>query len=198
LPRSLERARALLKSAGFSWNAAGKLVDQSKREVAFSILTSSGNSQRARIATIIQGDLKGLGVTASIVSLEFRAMLERIFNSYEYEAAVMTLASGDTDPNAEVNVWTSKGSTHVWNLNGAPAPDWEREIDQLMRQQMTTVPAVDRKRLYDRVQELVAINLPLICLVSPHVLVGTTERLGNFRPSILRPYVLWNADELYF
>jgi peptide/nickel transport system substrate-binding protein len=197
-PRSLERARELLKSAGFSWNSAGKLVDQSKREVAFSILTSSGNSQRAQIATIIQGDLKELGVTASIVSLEFRAMLDRIFNSYEYEAAVMTLASGDTDPNAEVNVWTSKGSTHVWNLNGAPAPDWEREIDQLMRQQMTTVPAVDRKKLYDRVQELVATNLPLICLVSPHVLVGTTERLGNFRPSILRPYVLWNADELYF
>jgi ABC-type transport system substrate-binding protein len=110
----------------------------------------------------------------------------------------MTLASGDTDPNAEVNVWTSKGSTHVWNLNGAPAPDWEREIDQLMRQQMTTVPAVDRKRLYDRVQELVGINLPLICLASPHVLVGTTQRLGNFRPSILRPYLLWNADELYF
>jgi peptide/nickel transport system substrate-binding protein len=198
LPRSLERARELLKSAGFYWNSAGKLVDQSKREVAFSILTSSGNSQRAQIATIIQGDLKGLGVTASIVSLEFRAMLERIFNSYEYEAAVMTLASGDTDPNAEVNVWTSKGSTHVWNLNGAPAPDWEREIDQLMRQQMTTVPAVDRKRLYDRVQELVGINLPLICLASPHVLVGTTQRLGNFRPSILRPYLLWNADELYF
>jgi peptide/nickel transport system substrate-binding protein len=197
-PRSLERARESLKSAGFSWNSAGKLVDQSKREVAFSILTNSGNSQRARIATIIQGDLKDLGVTASIVSLEFRAMLDRIFNSYEYEAAVMTLASGDTDPNAEVNVWTSKGSTHVWNLNGAPAPDWEREIDQLMRQQMTTVPPVQRKRLYDRVQELVAVKLPLICLVSPHVLVGTTERLHNFSPSILRPYVLWNADELYF
>jgi peptide/nickel transport system substrate-binding protein len=198
LPRSLERARKLLQSAGFSWNSAGKMVDQSKREVAFSILTNSGNSQRTQIATIIQGDLKELGVTASIVSLEFRAMLDRIFNSYEYEAAVMTLASGDTDPNAEVNVWTSKGSTHIWNLNGAPAPDWEREIDQLMRQQMTTIAAVDRKRLYDRVQELVAINLPVICLVSPHVLVGTTERLGNFRPSILRPYVLWNADELYF
>jgi hypothetical protein len=43
----------------------------------------------------------------------------------------------------------------------------------------------------------VAINLPVICIVSPHVLAGASERVGNFRPSILRPYGLWNADELY-
>ena len=54
------------------------------------------------------------------------------------------------------------------------------------------------KRHYDRVQELVATNLPLIPLVSPNVLVGAKEGLGNFRPAILDPYVLWNAEELFW
>jgi len=48
------------------------------------------------------------------------------------------------------------------------------------------------------VQALVAENLPLVPLVSPDVLVGAKEGLGNFRPAILDPYVLWNADELFW
>jgi hypothetical protein len=48
------------------------------------------------------------------------------------------------------------------------------------------------------VQELVAENLPLIPLVSPNVLVGAKTALGNFRPAILDPTVLWNVDELFW
>jgi peptide/nickel transport system substrate-binding protein len=196
-PRSLERARQLLRGAGFSWNARGELLDASKKKVSFSILTSAGNTQRNRIATIIQDDLKQVGMAVSVVSLEFRAMLDRVMSTYDYDAAVMTLASGDTDPNSEMNVWTTAGSTHLWNLAGGAARAWEREIDDLMRRQLVSLRYEERKRLYDRVQHLVAINLPVICIVSPHVLAGASERVGNFRPSILRPYGLWNADELY-
>jgi peptide/nickel transport system substrate-binding protein len=195
---SQEEGRRLLASAGFSWNSSNKLVDPANKEVTFSILTSAGNAQRGQIATIIQDDLKKLGITSFVVSLEFRAMMERVFNTYEYEAAVMTLASGDTDPNSEMNVWTKAGSTHIWNLNGAPAADWESEIDQLMRQQIETLNVSVRKRLYDRVQRLVAVNLPIIGIASPHLLVAVAGSVGNLRPSILPPYVLWNAEQLFW
>ncbi len=110
----------------------------------------------------------------------------------------MALASGDADPNSEINVWTSQGGTHVWNLGPShPLQPWEREIDQLMQQQMTTLQYERRKHLYDRVQQLISENLPIICLASPNILVGATERLGNFHPAILSNYTLWNADELY-
>jgi ABC-type transport system substrate-binding protein len=55
-----------------------------------------------------------------------------------------------------------------------------------------------RKRLYDRVQALVAENLPVIGLVSPSVLVGTTKGLGNLRPTIFDHHALWNVDELFW
>ncbi len=196
-PYSETRARDLLRNVGFAWNSDGRLVDPQKDEVTFSILTSAGNSQRERAATLIQADLKQIGITASVVSLEFRALIDRVFNTHEYEAAVMTLFSGDTDPNSELNVWTVNGSTHLWNLSGKGTEDWEREIDRLMRQQLVSPSFEERKRLYDRVQYLVATNLPVICLMSPHVLVGASRRIRNLRPSILRPYALWNADELF-
>jgi ABC-type transport system substrate-binding protein len=110
----------------------------------------------------------------------------------------MALASGDVDPNGDMNVWLSSGPTHLWRLGSPPSAPWEKEIDELMRRQLTTLDARERKRQYDRVQALVAENLPLIPLVSPNVLVGAKIGLGNFRPAILDPYVLWNAEELYW
>ncbi len=195
--RSLVRARERLRSAGFSWAPDGTLVDPHGTAVEFSILTSASNSQRTKMATIIQDDLSQLGMRVQIVSLEFRAMVDRLLNTYDYEAAIMTLASGDADPTAEMNVWVSSGETHLWNLGGKPATPWESEMDRLMEQQLTTLDYSKRKQLYDRVQEIVAEDLPIICLVSPNILVGARNRIGNFRPAILDPYALWNVEELY-
>ena len=195
--RSLEHARQLLQSAGFSWRT-GTLVDPHGDPVEFSILTSSSNSQRTKMATIIQDDLSQLGMTVQVVPLEFHAMVDRLQNSYNYEAAIMGLVSGDADPTSEMNVWLSSGETHLWHPNqDKPATPWESEMDQLMQEQLVTLDYEKRKRLYDRVQEIVAEDLPVICLVSPNILVGASNRVGNFRPGILVPYALWNVEQLY-
>jgi peptide/nickel transport system substrate-binding protein len=195
--QSLDRARQLLQSAGFSWKD-GMLVDPRGNPVEFSILTSSSNAQRTKIATIIQDDLSRLGMTVQIVPLEFHAMVERLQNSYNYEAAVMGLVSGDADPTSEMNVWLSNGETHLWHPNQTkPATPWESEMDGLMEKQLVTLDYATRKHLYDRVQEIVAEELPVICLVSPNILVGAANRVGNFRPAILVPYALWNIEQLY-
>ena len=196
--QSLDRARQLLKSAGFSLKSDGTLVDAQGTPVEFSILTSSSNAQRSKMATLIQDDLSKLGMNVHVVSLEFRAMVDRLLNSYDYEAAVMGLVTGDADPTPEMNVWLSSGETHLWHPEQAkPATEWEAEIDRLMQQQMTTLDYAKRKHLYDRVQEIIAENVPVICLASPSILVGARDRVGNFRPAILDPYALWNVEQLY-
>ncbi len=195
--RSIDEAKQLLKSAGFSWRADGSLVDSHGTPVEFSILTNSSNAARGKMATIIQDDLSQLGMDVHVVPLEFRSMVDRLLNSYDYEAAIMGIASGDADPTSEMNVWSSDGETHLWNLSGKPATSWEAEMDKLMQEQEVTLDYSKRKHLYDRVQEIVSQNLPVICLASPNILVAARDRVGNFRPAILDPYVLWNVDELY-
>jgi peptide/nickel transport system substrate-binding protein len=197
-PKSVANARELLKAAGFSWKSDGTLVDSHGIPVEFSILTSSSNAQRVKIATLIQDDLSKLGINAHVVPLEFHAMVQRLLTSDDYEAAVMGLVSGDADPTSEMNVWMSNGDTHLWHPNQTqPATPWEAEVDRLMQQQLITMDYAKRKRLYDRVQEIVANNLPVICLASPNILVGASDRVGNFRPAIMDPYTLWNVDQLY-
>lgn len=195
---SISKARESLRGAGYSWTEAGQLLDSHRRPISFSLIFNVGNPQHTQIATLIQSDLKQLGVDVNVIPLEFRALLDRIFKNHEYDAAILQLASGDADPNAEMNVWTSDGGTHVWDLGPEtnPAP-WQQEIDRLMRLQMTTLNHTERKRMYDRVQQLIWENLPIICLVSPNVLAGANERVGNFHPAILSDYILWNAEELF-
>jgi peptide/nickel transport system substrate-binding protein len=133
------------------------------------------------------------------VTIELRALIDRLLNTRDYDACVLGLGGGDGDPNSEMNVWLSSGNTHLWNPGQKqPATPWEAEIDTLTRRQVTTRDVAARKRLYDRVQEIVAENLPIISLVSPSVLVGATKGLGNFRPTVLDHHALSNVEELFW
>lgn len=202
-PRSLERARALLKEAGFSWSTApdgnSVLIDSDGKPVEFSILTSSSNADRTKMATLLQDDLKQLGMRVQVVPLEFRSLIDRVTQTRQYDACILGLASFDTDPNPNLNVWLSSGGTHLWNPSQShPATSWEAEIDRLMERQLSTPGYEQRKKLYDRVQEILAEYQPMIFLASPDILVGAKNSIANFHPVVLEPYVLWNVEQLYF
>jgi peptide/nickel transport system substrate-binding protein len=198
-PRSVDKARELLKAAGFSWRADGQLLDHLGQPVEFSIITSSSSSQRTKMATLIQDDLSKLGMNVHVVPLEFRALIDRVFQSYDYEASIMGLGGGDADPTTEMNVWLSSGGTHLWHLGEPkPATDWEAQIDQLMQQQMVQLKYKDRKHLYDDVQEIISANVPFVFLATPDILVGVKKSLTNFKPAILEPTTLWNVEQVYF
>jgi len=200
--RSLDRARTLLKEAGFSWttgpNGESALQDSDGKPVEFSILTSSSNADRAKMAALLQDDLKQLGMRVQVVPLEFRSLLDRVTQTKEYDACVMGIASYDADPNSDINVWLSSGGTHLWNPSQPhPSTPWEAEIDRLMEDQMSARNFDQRKRLYDRAQEILAEYQPVIFLASPDILAGAKNSVGNFHPAVLEPYVLWNVEQLY-
>ena len=197
--RSVAQARELLKASGFSWRPDGSLLDQQGQRVEFTIVTSATSAQRTAMATLIQADLKELGMDVRVVPLEFRALLDRVFETFDYDATVQGLGGGDADPNAEMSVWLSRGANHMWRLGQkTPATTWEAEIDRLMQQQLSTLDASKRKALYDRVQTIVAEQVPFIFLAAPHILVGARGDLANFQPAVLDHYTLWNVDQLYF
>jgi len=200
--RSLDKSRQLLAEAGFRAENgdAGepKLVDADGKPVEFSIITSSSNTDRAKMATLLQDDLKQLGIRVQVVPLELRSLIDRVTQTKEYDACVLGIASFDADPNPEMNVWLSSGGMHLWNPSQKhPATSWEAEIDGLMEEQLTATNTAKRKKLYDRVQEILVEHQPMIFLASPDILVGAKKSIGNFHPAVLEPYVLWNVEQLY-
>ena len=197
--RSVAKARDVLNASGFSWRPEGALVDRQGQRVEFTIVTSATSAQRTAMATLIQADLKELGIEVRIVPLEFRALVERVVETFDYEASIQGLGGGDADPNGEMQVWLSGGANHLWRLGQkTPATPWEAEIDRLMQQQLSTLDTGKRKAMYDRVQTIIAEQQPFIFLAAPHILVAARGDLANFQPAVLDHYTLWNADQLYF
>jgi peptide/nickel transport system substrate-binding protein len=200
-PRSLDRARQLLREAGFKWTEGSDgsvLVDADGKNVQFSIVTSSSNADRLKMATLIQDDLKQLGMQVQVLPLEFRSLLDRLMRTKQYEACVLGIASFDADPNSDLNVWLSSGGMHLWNPSQShPSTPWETEIDRLMKTQLAATSYQERKKIFDRVQEILAEYQPMIFLASPDILAGAKNSIGNFHPAVLEPYVLWNVEQLY-
>jgi peptide/nickel transport system substrate-binding protein len=196
------RASQLLTEAGFRRDAAGALLDRDGRRVEFSVIIPRDDERRRRMAALIHEDLARVGIEMRVQPTEFDEMLDTVFKTRKFDAALWGLA-GDGDPNSGRSVWTSQGALHVWNLaagaGAAPALEpWEAEIDQLMTTLMTATAFDARKAAYDRVQQLISENLPVIFLASPHVLAAADQSLSNFEPAPAEPVVLWNAERWFW
>src|SRR5262249_50308693 len=124
----VQKARELLRGAGFS-EKGGRLYDSGGNPVEFVLHTNAGNIVRQKISALIQQDLSKLGMKVSLAPLETRAFLSKIDETHDYEAGLLSILSGDTDPSAEVNVLLSRGSGHWWHPQQAqPATPWEARI----------------------------------------------------------------------
>lgn len=197
LSYDLAGARKLLAAAGFTERQPGQLADAQGHPVEFSVMTNGTNKARQRIAALLQQDLAKLGIKLNIVSLDFPSLVERLTRSYNYELCLLSLTNIDPDPSNQMNFWTSAGTNHAWNPGQkSPATPWEAEIDRQMRVVGSTADLKKRKAAFDRVQELVWDQMPVIYLVTPHALAAVSPALRNASPVALRPRVYWNVEHL--
>jgi peptide/nickel transport system substrate-binding protein len=193
----LALARRLLSEAGFRLEG-GRLRDRAGNGVEFSLIMNAGNKGRERMASMIQQDLAALNVRLNVVTLDFPSLLERIGKTMQYEACLLGFNNVDADPDGQMNLWLSSSTNHPWNPRQAtPATPWEAEIDRLMKAQASDPQPSRRKALFDRVQEIVWDQAPLLYLLNRDALVAVSPALGNVKPSVFYPRVLWNIDEIY-
>lgn len=203
IPRTsydLDRARALLAGAGFrDTDGNGILEDAQCRPVSFRLATNANNRERVATATIIAEDLKKIGLDVSFTPLDFNALIACIQTTFDYDAILLGATGGmPPDPVMMVNSFKSSGRTHYWWPGQAsPATPWEARIDSLVDRQLKLNDLAARKQCLDEVQEIYARELPAIYTVSKKGFVAIRDRCRNVRPSVFRPWVVWNAEEIY-
>jgi peptide/nickel transport system substrate-binding protein len=193
---SPDAALKALQSEGFRLEN-GTLKDKEGNAVVFSIITNAGNKYRERMAVLMQDDLQKIGIHVNVVTLDFPSLIERMTQSFDYEAILLGLTNVDLDPNGEMNVWLSSSDSHQWNpQQKTPETPWEAEIDRLMRAQASTGDAKKRKEAFDRVQQIVVDQQPFIFLINKNALSAVSGRVHGATPVILSPQTFWNAEQL--
>ena len=189
-----DRARKLLTAAGLTdKNGDGALEDAAGRPARFSILTQSGHV-RERVASVLQEQLRQLGIAVDIVPLDPKGLQQR-WVAGDYDAIYFGLQTSSTDP--EPDFWLSSGPFHFWNPGQAsPGTPWEKRLDELMREETTASDFKQQQRVFAEMQQIFAEELPSIYFVVSRVTLATSLRVINPTPAPLAPHLLWSADTL--
>jgi peptide/nickel transport system substrate-binding protein len=193
---SPDTAIKALQNDGFRL-ANGALKDKDGNPVVFSLITNAGNKSRERMATMIQEDLQKIGIQVNVVTLDFPSLIERMTQTFDYEAILLGLTNVGLDPSEQMNVWLSSSENHQWNPSEkSPETPWEAEIDRLMRAQASAADAKKRKESFDRVQQIAVEQAPFIYLVNRNALSAVSANVQGANPVILVPQTYWNVERL--
>ncbi len=198
--RNLEKSRELLKKSGF-YTKKGKLYDKDGNRVEFDLYTNAGNTEREAIGVMVKQDLEDLGMKVNFKPIEFNSLVNKLVSTFDWDMVIMGLTGSPLEPNGGKNVWLSDGRLHMFNMR---LPDegkdkilpWEKELDECFTKGALATKFEDRKKYYDKYQEIVYLQKPFIYIYSPVIIVAIRDKFKNIYPSSLNG-IIYNIEEIY-
>ncbi len=201
IARDLERSRALLRESGFTTRGQQdrpELYDAKGNRVELTLIVPSASQPLKDTAVVIQGDLAQLGIKMQVAPIDFGDLQRRISESYDYDACLLVWSLSEPDPSSYVNFLSSGSPTRLWRpKQPKPATAWEARIDDLLATQARDTNPDHRRAAFNEIQQILAEQLPIIPIVARHVSAAANQRVGNYSPSPIFPFSLWNAEELF-
>ncbi|MGI0484780.1 ABC transporter substrate-binding protein [Pantanalinema rosaneae CENA516] len=201
---NLEKAKSLLKSAGFKYDSRGQLLDADGNRVRIRLSLPAGSPRTQQLGAQIQQDLRQIGVQLDLDPVDFNVLVERI-DARNWEMYFLAYTGG-VEPNEGSNYWMSTGTSHDFNQGQKPGQspisdwvvsDWEQEIDRLLIAGAKEFDEAKRKQIYAQFQQIVQEQVPVIYLVNPIALSAARNDVQNIQFSGLDwRGSLWNIYEL--
>lgn len=173
-PHDPARALALLKEAGWEKGKSG-LLEKDGRPFSFTLLTGQGNEQRIKTAIVIQSQLQEIGIEVRIRTVEWAAFLNQFVTPGYFDAVILGWTI-PVDPDG-FDVWHS---SRIGGLNFISYAD--KEADACLEAGRSTFDKVERKKQYDRLQEILHRDQPYCFLYVPYALSAVNKRFRGLDP----------------
>ena len=200
--KNLDYAKSLLKKSGFYYKN-NELYDKDNNRVEFELLTNAGNTQREATGVSIKQDLEKLGIKVNFKAIEFNSLINKTLNSLDYDCIIIALTSNVLEPNSGYNVWTSNGALHLFNKrtqNDQKSSDkpykFEQELDEIFRAGALELDFNKRKEIYNKYQELIAYENPMVYLYAPLNISAIRNKIKNAYPTELGG-LIYNIASIY-
>jgi peptide/nickel transport system substrate-binding protein len=183
------KAKALLEQAGYKLGSNG-IFAKGGKQLSFSVINIGGYSDWVASMSVIQSELKAVGIAITPDNLAQNDFLSRLYSG-SYQLAYYAETGGPT-PYYEFRQW-------LYSANSAPigknaASNWERysspATDKLLNQYATTTDPTTQHQIVDSLQQVVLSDVPYIPM---------TEEVGWFQyntadftgwPSPTDPYAI--------
>ena len=199
--KDINKSKELLKKSGFYTDKKGKLYDKYGHRVEFDLYTNAGNTEREAIGVMVKQDLEDLGMKVNFKPIEFNSLVNKLVSTFDWDMVIMGLTGSPLEPNGGKNVWLSDGRLHMFNMRTpeegkAKLLQWEKELDYLYTQGALATKFEDRKKYYDKYQEIVYNEKPMIYIYSPVIIMAIRDKFKNIYPSNLGG-LTHNIEEIY-
>jgi len=176
-PFDPEKARTLLADAGWVDSDGDGIVDKSGKPLSFTVLTNNGNKQRADAATIMQQRLKKVGIAMNVRLVEWSAFIQNFINKRNFDAVILGW-SLSPDPD-QYTIWhSSQTGPRQFNFLSYNNANVDAALDAARR----TFDRVQRKVHYDRMQEEIYNDVPMVFLFAPYSLPVMHKRFHGIMP----------------
>lgn len=156
-----EKARRLLDEAGWQPGPDGIRVKDGQR-FAFTLITNNGNTVRSDIATLVQENLKAVGIEVTVEMYEWAVFLKRFVNRGEFDAVVLGWALGQGFD--QFQIWHST-QTEPERLNMVGYKS--READRLLESIREEFDRGEIIRMCGELQQLIYHDQPYLFLFVP-------------------------------
>ena len=191
----LDKANEILDGLGWTdTDGDGIREDGEGNEIAFSLVTNTGNAVREKVGTIVSQGMEEIGIKVDYRLIEFGDLVAQLTDSYDWETMVIGFTGG-SDPYSGIGFWHSGEDLHLWYPNQPePATEWEAEIDEMYIMGSQELDRDKRVGYYHRAQEIAAENVPVIYTTLSERLSAVRNVFGNVTPTL---YALWDIRYLY-
>lgn len=173
-----QKARDLLREAGWKDINGDGVLEKDGKPFVFELVTNQGNETRQKCAEIIQRQLAEVGITVKIRILEWASFVNDFIGKRRFDAVIMgwTIPS---DPDA-YDVWHSSKTARE-ELNFISYKN--TEADEMLERGRSTFDQRERKKYYDRFQEILAEDQPYTFLYVPDALIIINSRFRGIEPA---------------
>ena len=161
LPYDPEEAKQLLDKAGWVPGEDGIRVKDGQR-FAFTLITNNGNVIRSDIATLVQENLRAIGIEVTVEMYEWAVFLKRFVNQGEFDAVVLGWALGQGFD--QFQIWhSSQTEPERLNMVGYQS----KEADRLLESVREEFDRDEIIRQCGELQQLIYDDQPYLFLFVP-------------------------------
>jgi peptide/nickel transport system substrate-binding protein len=175
---NVDKAKQLLTEAGWTDTNGDGVIDKDGKKFAFTLMTNQGNKAREQIATIVQDQLKQVGIEVTPKIVEWSAFINDNVLAKKFDAIILGWSLGvDPDPSG---IFHTKEIAEGMNFISYSNPT----IDPLMDEQLKELDREKRKSMIVQIDAAIAADQPYTFLYYP---VADTAIPTNLKGTVQHP-----------
>ncbi len=190
-PYDVEKAKALLKEAGFADSDGDGIVERDGKPFAFEIITNQ-NKEREKSAVLIQRRLKDVGIDVQIRAIEWASFISRFIKTGDFDVVVLGWGLG-LDPD-QFSIWHSSqnqpGQFNFINYNNP-------QIDTLLEQGRLELNPDKRMKIYHEFAKVLLEDSPIVYLSAGYGLTAIHKRVKGIVSPAPPAGIGYNSHEWY-